>query len=181
MINGIIRLLSESDMKLIHDGALEILESVGMKIFHSESCDILKKAGCLVDEENCHVRFPKKIVDEAVIHMKELYSKWAREGKKNFWTGDDESSFVAHRGVWTNFKASTGPSSIHTIGLDNVRRPSIINDVKDSIRLADGLENIDRIGPIVQAQDVPSVLQPLSMVSELVRIVAPEKFGLVEV
>lgn len=182
MLYDYMRVLSESEMTLIHAGALEILESVGMKIFDGESCAILKKAGCRVDEANFHVRFPKRMVNEAVDNLKSLYKKWAREGKNRYWTGDSEACFSPHTGIWRNFKVTTVPAMPNIIDLDNnSRRPVTGKDVQDSIRLADGLGRIDRIASPVQDQGIPPKLQPLMMAAELVKLVKAEKLGLVEV
>lgn len=61
-----VQLLSEDEMKLIHDGALRLLESVGMNILSPEALDILAQAGAIVDFSRQRVRFPASLIEKAL-------------------------------------------------------------------------------------------------------------------
>ena len=53
-----------------------------------------------------------------------------------------------------------------------------MDDVRDSIRLADALEHINFMGLPVSAQEVPAVMRPVVMAAELVK--STKKLGGVE-
>jgi trimethylamine--corrinoid protein Co-methyltransferase len=65
---------------------------------------------------------------------------------------------------------NTGGFTVFVYDLDGHRRPAMLQDVRDSIRLADGLNNIDLIGLPCVASEVPAPLRPVVMTAELVKL-----------
>ena len=50
----------------MHEGALHILEKTGVKVFTKTGREHFKQAGAQVDEQNCIVRIPRAMVEDAV-------------------------------------------------------------------------------------------------------------------
>src|SRR5208337_3619096 len=73
MILEPIRVLSMAEMERIHEGALHVLERVGMRFESARALAYLRKAGCAVDEQSRVVKFPKRVVQEAVDRMRRAY------------------------------------------------------------------------------------------------------------
>ena len=58
-----IKVLSEEQVKTIHEKALYILENMGMTFAYEPALDYLEKAGCEVDRETQKVKFPKELME----------------------------------------------------------------------------------------------------------------------
>ena len=69
-----------------------------------------------------------------------------------------------------NFDVNTGGFTLFVYDLQGNRRPATIKDVRDSIRLADALDNIDMVGLPCAANEVLAKLRPVVMASELVKL-----------
>jgi trimethylamine--corrinoid protein Co-methyltransferase len=64
-----LRLLSEEDLKKIHEASLSILENTGMMIDHKKARAMLQEAGAKVDHEKKIVKFPPELVEETLNTM----------------------------------------------------------------------------------------------------------------
>jgi trimethylamine--corrinoid protein Co-methyltransferase len=59
------RLLTEDQIKEIHQATLELLEKTGVKVLNEEALGLLKDAGCRVVDEQI-VRIPAALVEESI-------------------------------------------------------------------------------------------------------------------
>lgn len=57
--------LSESQIKDLHMGALEVLRRTGIRFHHREALDLLRQVGAFVSDGNL-VKFPARLVEDAV-------------------------------------------------------------------------------------------------------------------
>ena len=62
-VSGLINVLTNDEMELIHNSALKVLAEVGMRIEHEEALTSLNAAGCHVDFRKHEVRFPPHVVE----------------------------------------------------------------------------------------------------------------------
>ena len=69
-----------------------------------------------------------------------------------------------------NFDVNTGGFTLFVYDLEGNRRPATLKDVRESIRLADALGNIDMVGLPCAANEVPAALRPVTMAAELVKL-----------
>lgn len=170
-ISGVLSVLSDSEMQSIHDGALQILERVGLWIDHEESIDTLEGAGCTVDRANKRVKFPSAIVEDAVEKMQASFEIEGRgEAREVMPFGYSNMYFgTMPRVVHYPFRTNCGAFPPSVLTLDGERRFATLDDVRDSVRLADALENIDYVGPPCSAQEVPHDLRPVVVTAELVK------------
>ena len=73
MLKGILKVLDEKDMELLHGKILEILEKTGMKISSRLLLEALANAGCKVDFKTEHVWFKPEIVEKQIGLQEDRY------------------------------------------------------------------------------------------------------------
>ena len=166
---GVIKYLSLDEMDRLHRGALSILEDIGMRIGHPEARSYLKAAGCYLDEAAGVVKFPRNIVENAINRMRKDYTLAGRDGLKSPMRYTEMYLSTIPKTINTNFTANAGGFPPFVIDLDGNRRPAAMQDVIDSIRLADALENVDLVGLPCSAQEIPFELRPIVMTAELIK------------
>ena len=167
--NGLIRFLSMEEMDRIHQSALTILEEVGMQIKHPEALDYLQNFGCKVDHASSIVKFPRKIMEEVVNKMRKDYTLTDREGVVSPMRYNEMYLSTVPKVLRTGFTASAGGFPAFVLDIEGNRREATMQDVIDSIRLADALENIDLVGLPCSAQEIPHEQRPVKMTAELLK------------
>ncbi len=138
-------ILSESEIKEIHEATLDILENCGVKINSPEMFSFLQKRDLKVDCENQIVRFSRNCIEDALSSVPAKFEVFDREGKLSFVLGDGISRIAAgHNAVfWVD--SDTGKT-----------RPSTVADVELFSRICEKLPDIDVIGIPVMPQDIPN-------------------------
>jgi trimethylamine---corrinoid protein Co-methyltransferase len=183
-VTGMIRVLSTDEMELIHRSALQVLAETGMRVEHEEAQSLLEQAGCQVNFDTQEVKFPPAVVEKAIDRLRRDFSP----AQMNSGAGRVAErvpmrytamyfSSVPYR-IHGNFDINCGGFSPYVYDLDGNRRIATLQDVRDGIRLADALGNIDLVGLPCSAGEVPSKLRPIVMAAELVKLTA--KLGGVE-
>jgi trimethylamine--corrinoid protein Co-methyltransferase len=139
-----LEVLSDTEIKEIHEATLDILENCGVKVDNSKMLSFLRGKGLSVEDDKQIVRFSRACIEDALKHVPSRFEVYDREGKFAFILGDGQSKIAAgHNGVfWVDSK--TGRT-----------RPSTVSDVELFARICDELERIDMIGVPVMPQDVP--------------------------
>jgi trimethylamine--corrinoid protein Co-methyltransferase len=139
-----LRLLSDEQLKEIHQASLQILGQTGVRVHDTEARDLLGDAGCLISDGDL-VKFPAAVVEEAVAHAPPRVELHHRTGESRLVLEGQTSYF------------GTGSDLMHTLDLETgERRLSRLSDVGDTARLADSLPNID----FVMSMALPSDLAP---------------------
>jgi len=140
-----LEVLSESEIKDIHEASLEVLAECGVQLGNERVLSLLGEKGLPIDAENGIVRFPRSCVEDSLSVIPPRFDVFDREGDFAFSLGDGESRIAAgHNAVfWVD----------HDTG---ERRPSTVADVQLFANICDRLERIDMIGIPVMPQDVPN-------------------------
>lgn len=167
--SGLIKFLNQEEMEKLHLSALHILEEVGMKIEHPEALDYLEKSGCIVNRNTNLVKFPRNVVENAINKMRKDYTLTDRNGIVPPMRYTEMYLSTIPKGINHNFTVNAGGFPSYVLDLDGKRRPATMQDVIDSIRLADALENIDLIGLPCSAQEIPHQMRPIVMTAELIK------------
>ena len=76
--------LSEDDIRQIHQASVEILQRVGVKICHPRLLDLLASRGLPVDWVQGIVRIPQACLDDALAHIPPRFMVFDREGEPAF-------------------------------------------------------------------------------------------------
>jgi len=59
-----LRLLSDEQLKMVHNASLTVLEETGMRVDHSQAREVLQAAGACVNHDSHIVKFPRHLVEE---------------------------------------------------------------------------------------------------------------------
>ncbi len=136
--------LSEEEIRAIHEATLDILEHCGVKVLNASMLEFLAECSLPVDREAGIVRLPRNRIEDALATVPERFEVFDREGQPAFMLGDGRPKIAAgHNAVfWVD--SGTGET-----------RPSTVADVETFARLCEALPNIDMIGIPVMPQNVP--------------------------
>ena len=168
-MQGGIRVLTQDEMDRIHRTTVRILAEVGMRIEHPEGLEYLKGFGCHVDFDRSHVLFPEDVIEAVLKGFREDAGREDRQGLRMAYRFS-EFSFYHHPVELTSaFKVSAGGFPPYILDLEGNRRPANIEDVRQSIRLADALPEIDFLGLPCSAVEVEFRDRPLVMTAELLK------------
>jgi trimethylamine---corrinoid protein Co-methyltransferase len=173
-----IRYLSQTEMESVHKAALRILERTGMRVEHTKALEYLRNAGCRVDMDTRVCKFPAGVVESSVARMKRSYAdpnRWPKRMSVRY----SQVRFDAQPlRIHEDFSVSAGGFCVFMWDLDGARRRATMDDVRQSIKLVNGLDQITYSGLPVSAQEVPVDVRPVVMAAELAK--ATRKLGGIE-
>ena len=137
------RLNGEAEEK-IHEASMRILENTGLLFMDGEALDIWEKAGAKVDRKAERVWLDRGLVMELVAKAPSSFTWRARNPARNLLLGDNCINFVPHGGV------------VFVHDLDNGRRPGLMSDYKNFLKLAHSCKAIHLAGEqLIVPHDVP--------------------------
>jgi trimethylamine--corrinoid protein Co-methyltransferase len=141
---NLLEVLSDDEVRRIHEASVHILESCGVKIHSPRMLTFLSDRGLPVDGETHVVRFPRSCLEAALAGVPPKFDVFDREGQFAFALGGGATRVAAgHNAVfWVD--SETGQT-----------RPSTIADVETFARLCEHLPEIHMIGVPVMPQDAP--------------------------
>lgn len=121
-VTGLLKMLSAEEMDALHENAVRILEKTGMMIESDEARRYFESAGCKVDESDKRVRFPRRVVEDAVELMRKRYED---DSDGQIWANVRYSRIYfttkPHR-LHTDFTANTGGFPPFILDFDGKRR-----------------------------------------------------------
>lgn len=137
--------LSEDEIRMIHNSALEILSQVGMRFPSEEAFTLLREAGAEVFDTD-RVKIPASLVEEAIekAPKRKDVTLYARDPKKDV-------SFATHEPSLACMTMATNVYDPYT----SERRPATNEDLARLTRLADEMPNVTVNGGLVTPQEVP--------------------------
>jgi len=141
--------LSTGEGEAIHQATLRILSEVGIILTRAEARDVLVAAGAGVRDDR--VLLPPDLVESALSHCPHQVSTRGRGGQ-SITLGDGSLHWHNVGGARDVYEPSTGR-----------RRPATLQDVRDSARLLDALDNATAVTPFFTPQDAPGPLMSLAM------------------
>jgi trimethylamine--corrinoid protein Co-methyltransferase len=136
--------LSDSEIKQIHEATLDILVNCGVKVGSPKMLAFQESKGLKADRDTQIVRFTRPCIEDALSHIPATFDVFDREGTFAFTLGDGVPKIAAgHNAVfWVD--TETGQT-----------RSSRVSDVELFARICEKLETIHMIGIPVMPQDVP--------------------------
>jgi len=141
--------LSKQEVEAIHKATLRILAEIGVILTEPKSRDILTSAGVKFHENR--VLLPPELVENCI----------ARAGKKTTIRGRGGTAKTLGDGS-LYFHNLGGAREIYDAA-SGTRRPATLDDVRQSTRLLDGLENCHTITPFFTPTEVPGGMMSLAM------------------
>ena len=143
-------LLASKQVELIHQASLDILEKVGIRIPHPQVQEIMAEAGAQINRENNLVYIPPKLVNDALKKAPAAFTFCARDPANDL-------LIDGSRGYLTLDGSGLQVLDLHSGHLSK----STLNDLEQATLVADYLEQIAFLWPVVSAQDCPVSQQPL--------------------
>ncbi|GKX27952.1 trimethylamine methyltransferase MttB [Vallitalea longa] len=135
-VDSRVNVLSDREIKLIHESTLDILENVGLKVPHSKWLDIAEEAGACIDREKQIVKIPNRIMEHVIETNREKTKKNSNVQIPNRLYGH-----ISTQVQLVDYKSST-------------RRTGLMEDIYRGITLVEHLENIKECNAIVIPHDV---------------------------
>ncbi len=141
--------LTDSQVEAVHQATLHILSEIGVVLTQPEARQVLCGAGATVRGER--VLLPAGLVERAVSECPRQVALRGRGGQTVV-LGDGSLHWHNLGGARDVYEPRTGG-----------RRPATLDDVRQSARLLDALDNATTITPFFTPQDVPGGVMSLAM------------------
>ncbi len=141
----VIQFLSDQEVKLLHNQALQILNEIGMRLPHEAALELMSQNGAEIVDEDV-VRFPKRLVQTAIeaLAKRKDVTLYARDPKQDV-------TFETHQPALACMTMAVNVIDPHT----RQKRSATDQDLAALTRIADQLENIRVNGGLVTPQEVP--------------------------
>ncbi len=130
-------ILSEDEVRKIHETTVKILMDPGIVVDDPEARAIFKEHGCLVDDETKKVKIPEEVLNKALSTIPPEFTLYSRDGKHNVeWKSDGS--------VVNNNTFGIGSSVIECLGKDKyIFRPSTLRDLGNLCKVLDYCDNVE--------------------------------------
>ncbi len=146
-----LQVLSNDDIRQIHNASLQILEKTGVLMPLDENrLNDLEDLGLQIDRQINRVRFPADLVEKAIQKAPDSYTLCARNPQNDL-VLNGRQGYLGLDGTGLKVK-DLDSGQIHN---------STYADLADAARVADKLPQISFLWPCVSAQDRPAPTQPL--------------------
>lgn len=143
------KVISEVDVESIHQATLRVLSEVGILLSHMEVKELLLDAGAT--QKNDRVLLSPELVETAIASCTKKISTTGRNAEEIV-LGDGTLQWHNLGGARDVFEPISGQL-----------RPANIQDVRDSTRLLDALDQATTITPFFTPQDVPGDILGIAM------------------
>ena len=149
-------ILSEEQVRQIHDHAMLILQEIGIDFLHPRALDTFRRAGLKIEEQR--VRFEPAFIEEQIKKVPATFQVQARNPEHTVTIGGNH---IVNAPVY-------GPPFI--TDLDRGRRGATIQDFKNFDKMAQAVPQIHCAGgTIVEPEDLPLETRHLDMVYSHIR------------
>ncbi len=141
----VIQFLSDQEVDIIHNQALQILSEIGMRLPHEQALDLMSQNRAEIVDENV-VRFPERLVRSAIEALPKrkdviLYGR----------DPNHDVTFETHQPALACMTMAVSVIDPHT----RQKRSATDADLAALTRITDRLENIRVNGGLVTPQEVP--------------------------
>lgn len=144
-----LRFMDRAEEDAVHAASVECLESVGVLVRSASVRRLLAGAGAKTEPRKELVRLPESMVKDAI-----------RKAPKSFVLGARDPKHDLRIPVTGPPYVSTGGVTLSIFDLEKGEpRPATTKDLVDIARLADALDPIDAVWPLVTTSDVPAHAQ----------------------
>ncbi|MFA5635482.1 MAG: trimethylamine methyltransferase family protein, partial [Anaerovoracaceae bacterium] len=139
-----LRVLSNSEIELMHENAVRVLENAGVVFAYEEALDVLEEAGCTVNRETQKVKFTRNLIEKCIETAPSSFDLYDRDGNYYCKFGDSQSRF------------NPGSSAGFMLADDGLTvRPSTVADLKLISKVAEYLPQIDFVSSSVVCEEAP--------------------------
>lgn len=152
------KVLTEDQIKRIHEVSLSILERVGVVVPHKEMLNRFANAGAKVDLEKQHVRISPDMVMSLVEKADKQFTIYGRDlsRKAEFGYGKRNHNSIAGEALWVD-------------NIGEKRRYSTLADVATAARCADALENLNIVGAMADPHEIPVEFRCVEVLATMIK------------
>ncbi len=98
---ALFKVLSDEEIREIHEATVDILANCGVKMLYRPMLDFLQERGLRVDAEQGIVRFSRSCLEDALARVPPQFEVFDREGRFAFLLGDRKPKIAAgHNAVF---------------------------------------------------------------------------------
>jgi trimethylamine--corrinoid protein Co-methyltransferase len=151
-----LRILDDEDCRSIHGFALQMLKEIGMKIPDEDTRAGLKDVGCR-EKDDGYITFPEDIVQKTLQTVPERMVLYDQNGNVAVDTKDPGPKFAPGLNCINVLDYKTGKI-----------RSSTLDDIIQTARLCERLDNIDMAANLGNPNDLPTEDQAIESVRALV-------------
>jgi trimethylamine---corrinoid protein Co-methyltransferase len=155
---GYLKLLTDKQVQTLHESTLKLLQSTGVVIDDLRIQGILQERGAFLDKERNIVKIPSNLVEEAIKEVPKEITFHARKEYNN----------LILKGNVVHTHTAGGLPFFHDWSTGK-RRPALLKDLEAASRLADALENIHTVVPLVFPTDVEARVAQIEIVNSTIR------------
>lgn len=153
-----VSILSDREIRDIHDASMRILRGTGVMVHHDEVLDLLTQAGAEIDRDHKIARLPEQLVTDSVAQASKTYTLYGRDPRYAARYGQGDFLLMSSPGQYAWIDGQTSQ-----------RRPATIQDTRDAIRLGDALDNITIVGAMAQPEGISEQYRDVFLTAELVK------------
>ncbi len=153
-----LRVLSEKQVRHIHEASMWILGKIGVLMPHTDMRARFREAGASVDEDSQHVRIPESLVEQSLAQAGKAFTLYGR---------DRTQQAVFGKGGRNYNSASAEPLWIEDVTGER-RYPTLV-DVATATRIGDGLANINIVGAMAEPHELSPQYGSLAVMAEMLR------------
>ncbi len=129
---GKLSFLDEEQKDQVHEKSLRVLEEVGVRVENEEALNLFKDRGADVEREEEIVKLPAEMVEEAIETAPSQVTLYGRSEEHNIELGG------------TRVHMGTGGTAVNVLDIDSGdKREAVSDDVANTARLVENLDNID--------------------------------------
>ncbi len=154
-----VSLLSDSDIKSIHQTSLHILRDVGVRVEHEEVLSRLEQAGATVKPDDRVAYFDEDLIWSGIQNVGKSFTIYGRQQGREVRFGKGEQHLISSPGQFSWSDHHTGQ-----------HREPTLDDVRNAATLGDALPNISIVGALASAVDVPLPIRDVILTAELAKI-----------
>lgn len=140
-----LELFSKEDMDAIHATSLKILKEVGLKVTNDQAFEIYADTDAEVDEATRIVKFPAKLIEEALDKTPNGFVWQARDPEKN----------LIMRDTLVHFSPAACPPFVRDLETGE-QRPATYQDCCNMVKINDSLERVSDCFCPIFPTDVPT-------------------------
>jgi len=138
-------LLTESQVRRVHEASLELIEKVGVRVRNEKARDIFARHGCHVDTRSHLVKIPRQVVEEYRQAFVPTFTFWGRDPRFDRTIPDDSPVMVT---------ASSAPDVVDPVTGELRRATSA--DMANIAHLVNELPGYDVFSTSTLAGDAPA-------------------------
>ncbi|MDP2899120.1 MAG: trimethylamine methyltransferase family protein [bacterium] len=153
-----VRILSDGEIRDIHEAALLILRDAGVMVHHEGVLKLLAEAGAQVERQRKIARFPEQLVMDCVARAGKKYVLYGRDPARTARFGYSDLALMSSPGQRAWIDSQTGQL-----------RPATMQDLRDAIRMGDALPNITIVGSMAQPAELSENDREVVLTAELVK------------